>query len=122
MLVENGRSGSGVAAPIARKVLDAYLLPPDHGSDQHHDDDARRARRRRGMRTEIAGPGYSSRAQRTFTLTGRAARRAAPRRAAAARVLAVCAAGLVVLFSAAGENVSIFLGQAARVGARARRA
>ncbi len=26
VLVENGRSGSGVAAPIARKVMDAYLL------------------------------------------------------------------------------------------------
>jgi rod shape determining protein RodA len=31
-------------------------------------------------------------------------------------VLAVCTAGLVVLFSAAGENVGIFLRQAARVG------
>jgi rod shape determining protein RodA len=31
-------------------------------------------------------------------------------------VLAVCAAGLVVLFSAAGEDVSVFLRQAARVG------
>lgn len=28
VLVENGRSGSGVAAPIARKVMDAFLLPP----------------------------------------------------------------------------------------------
>jgi penicillin-binding protein 2 len=27
VLVENGRSGSGVAGPIARKVLDAYLQP-----------------------------------------------------------------------------------------------
>jgi penicillin-binding protein 2 len=27
VLVENGRSGSGTAAPIARKVFDAYLLP-----------------------------------------------------------------------------------------------
>ncbi len=26
VLVENGRSGSGVAAPIARKIMDAYLL------------------------------------------------------------------------------------------------
>jgi penicillin-binding protein 2 len=32
VLVENGRSGSGVAGPIARKVLDAYLLPPDTGN------------------------------------------------------------------------------------------
>jgi penicillin-binding protein 2 len=28
VLVENGRSGSGTAAPIARKVFDAYLAPP----------------------------------------------------------------------------------------------
>jgi penicillin-binding protein 2 len=27
VLVENGRSGSGTAAPIARKVFDAYLAP-----------------------------------------------------------------------------------------------
>jgi penicillin-binding protein 2 len=27
VLVENGRSGSGTAAPVARKVMDAYLLP-----------------------------------------------------------------------------------------------
>ena len=27
VLVENGRSGSGTAAPIARKIFDAYLLP-----------------------------------------------------------------------------------------------
>jgi penicillin-binding protein 2 len=29
VLVENGRSGSGTAAPIARKVFDAYLAPPE---------------------------------------------------------------------------------------------
>jgi penicillin-binding protein 2 len=29
VLVENGRSGSGTAAPIARRVFDAYLLPPE---------------------------------------------------------------------------------------------
>jgi penicillin-binding protein 2 len=29
VVVENGRSGSGTAAPIARKILDAYLLPPE---------------------------------------------------------------------------------------------
>jgi penicillin-binding protein 2 len=28
VVVENGKSGSGTAAPIARKVIDAYLLPP----------------------------------------------------------------------------------------------
>jgi len=34
VVVENGRSGSGTAAPIARKVLDALLLPPEHAADQ----------------------------------------------------------------------------------------
>jgi penicillin-binding protein 2 len=29
VLVENGRSGSGTAAPVARAVFDAYLLPPE---------------------------------------------------------------------------------------------
>jgi penicillin-binding protein 2 len=29
VVVENGRSGSGTAAPIARKIMDAYLLPPE---------------------------------------------------------------------------------------------
>jgi len=29
VVVENGRSGSGTAAPIARKIFDAYLLPPE---------------------------------------------------------------------------------------------
>jgi penicillin-binding protein 2 len=32
VLVENGRSGSGTAAPIARKVFDAFLLPPDQAA------------------------------------------------------------------------------------------
>ena len=32
VLVENGRHGSSAAAPIARKVFDAYLLPPDEAS------------------------------------------------------------------------------------------
>jgi len=30
VLVENGKSGSGTAAPIARKIFDAYLLPAEH--------------------------------------------------------------------------------------------
>jgi penicillin-binding protein 2 len=34
VLVENGRSGSGTAAPIARAVFDAYLLPPDAAEKQ----------------------------------------------------------------------------------------
>ena len=36
VLVENGRSGSGTAAPIARAIMDAYLLrkfPPPPGAD-----------------------------------------------------------------------------------------
>jgi penicillin-binding protein 2 len=32
VLVENGRSGSGTAAPIARRILDAYLLPPEQAT------------------------------------------------------------------------------------------
>lgn len=34
VLVENGRSGSGTAAPIARKVFDAFLLPPEVVAEQ----------------------------------------------------------------------------------------
>jgi penicillin-binding protein 2 len=34
VVVENGRSGSGTAAPIARKVFDAFLLPPEHAAAQ----------------------------------------------------------------------------------------
>ena len=32
VIVENGGSGSGVAAPIARKVLDVYLAEPELGA------------------------------------------------------------------------------------------
>jgi hypothetical protein len=67
------------------------------------------------MRTEIAGPGYSSRAQRTFTLTGRVLEALHLDGPLLLALLGVCVAGLVVLFSAAGENVSIFMGQSARV-------
>ena len=28
-MVENGESGSGVAAPVVRQVMDAWLLGPD---------------------------------------------------------------------------------------------
>ena len=28
-MVENGESGSGVAAPVVKQVLDAWLLGPD---------------------------------------------------------------------------------------------
>jgi len=68
------------------------------------------------MRTEIAGPGHSSRAQRTFTLTGRLLEALHIDGPLLLSVLAVCAVGLIVLYSAAGEDVHIFLGQAARVG------
>jgi rod shape determining protein RodA len=68
------------------------------------------------MRTEIAGPGYSSRAQRTFTVTGRVLEALHVDGPLLAGVLAVSVVGLVVLFSAAGENVNIFLRQAARLG------
>jgi rod shape determining protein RodA len=68
------------------------------------------------MKTDIAGPGYSSRAQRTFTLTGRVLEALHIDGPLLLSVLAVCVAGLVVLFSAAGEDVRVFLGQAARVG------
>jgi rod shape determining protein RodA len=68
------------------------------------------------MRTEIAGPGYSSRAQRTFTFTGRLLEALHLDGPLLLSVGAVCAAGLIVLFSAAGEDLGVFLRQAARVG------
>jgi penicillin-binding protein 2 len=34
VVVENGRSGSGTAAPVARKVFDAFLLPPEQATAQ----------------------------------------------------------------------------------------
>ena len=68
------------------------------------------------MRAEIAGPGYSSRAKRTFTVSGRVLEALHLDGPLLLAVLAVCAAGLVVLFSAAGEDVGVFLRQAARVG------
>jgi rod shape determining protein RodA len=68
------------------------------------------------MRREIAGPGYTSRAQRTLTFTGRLLDALHIDGPLLVSVLAVCAAGLIVLFSAAGENPRIFVGQAARVG------
>jgi rod shape determining protein RodA len=68
------------------------------------------------MRTEIAGPGYSSRAQRTLTLTGRLLAVLHLDGPLLLSLLAVCCAGLVVLYSAAGEDLHIFLGQAARMG------
>ena len=68
------------------------------------------------MRTEIAGPGYSSRTQRTLTLTGRVLDALHIDGPLLLSVIGVCVAGLIVLFSAAGEDVHVFLGQAMRVG------
>ena len=68
------------------------------------------------MRTEIAGPGYSSRTRRTLTLTGRLMEVLHLDGPLLLSVLAVCAAGLVVLYSATGEELNLFLAQAARVG------
>ena len=68
------------------------------------------------MRTEIAGPGYSSRAQRTLTFTGRLLEVLHLDGPLLLAVAAVCVAGLIVLFSAAGEDLGVFLRQAARVG------
>ena len=68
------------------------------------------------MRIDIAGPGYSSRTQRTLTLSGRLLEALHLDGPLVLAVLAVCLAGLVVLFSAAGEDLGVFLRQAARVG------
>jgi rod shape determining protein RodA len=68
------------------------------------------------MRVEIEGPGQSSRAHRTLTVSGRLLGALHLDGPLLLAVLAVCAAGLVVLFSAAGEDVGVFLRQAARVG------
>jgi rod shape determining protein RodA len=68
------------------------------------------------MRTEIAGPGYSSRAQRTLSVSGRILDALHLDGPLLLAVLAVCVAGLVVLYSAAGEEIRVFLAQAARLG------
>jgi rod shape determining protein RodA len=67
------------------------------------------------MRIDIAGPGYSSRAQRTLTVSGRVLEALHLDGPLLLSVLAVCVAGLVVLFSAAGEDVGVALRQAVRV-------
>jgi len=68
------------------------------------------------VKTEIAGPGHSSRARRTFTISGRLLEVLHLDGPLLAAVLAVCVTGLVVLYSAAGEELSVFFAQAARVG------
>ena len=69
------------------------------------------------MRSEIAGPGYSSRAQRTFTLTGRlleALHLDGPLLLARAR--SVRRRDWSCSTVRPGEDLGVFLGQAARVG------
>jgi rod shape determining protein RodA len=68
------------------------------------------------MRDEIAGPGYRSRTQRTLTGSGRVLEALHLDGPLLLALLAVCAAGLIVLFSAAGEDFSVFLRQATRAG------
>jgi len=68
------------------------------------------------MRDEIAGPGYRSRTQRTLTGSGRVLEALHLDGPLLLSLLAVCAAGLIVLFSAAGEDFSVFLRQATRAG------
>jgi rod shape determining protein RodA len=67
------------------------------------------------MRSEIAGSGYYGRTKRTFTLSGRLLEALHLDGPLLIGVLAVCTAGLVVLFSAGGEDVGVFLRQATRV-------
>jgi rod shape determining protein RodA len=68
------------------------------------------------MRDEIAGPGYTSRTQRTLTGSGRLLEALHLDGPLLLALLAVCAAGLIVLFSAAGEDFPVFLRQATRAG------
>ncbi len=68
------------------------------------------------MRDEIAGPGYTSRTQRTLTGSGRVLEALHLDGPLLLALLAVCAAGLIVLFSAAGEDFPVFLRQATRAG------
>jgi rod shape determining protein RodA len=67
------------------------------------------------MRDEIAGPGYSSRTRRTLTFSGRLLEALHLDGPLLLAVLAVCAVGLVVLFSAGGEDLGVFLRQGTRV-------
>ena len=68
------------------------------------------------MRDGIAGPGYRSRTQRTLTGSGRVLEALHLDGPLLLALLAVCAVGLIVLFSAAGEDFSVFLRQATRAG------
>ncbi len=115
-----GRKRTSAAAarprPSRARCSTRYLAPTGRDPAAAGHDGRAAARRSRGMRTEIAGPGYSSRAQRTLTLTGRLLAALHLDGPLLLSLVAVCCAGLVVLYSAAGEDVHIFLGQAARMG------
>lgn len=52
VMIENGESGSGVAAPVAKAILDAWLLP--YGPPVPDEDELQR-RRQRAAQTEIMG-------------------------------------------------------------------
>ena len=118
-VVENGRSGSGTAAPIARKIFDAYLLPPEQAAAAGRTTTVEPAPAAGGTRNEgRKSQGQATRAarKRTLTVSGRLLAALHLDGPLLLAVLAVCAAGLVVLFSAAGEDLGVFLRQAARVG------
>lgn len=65
VLVENGRSGSGTAAPVARKVMDAYLIDPDTAARlaAEKEERAKRAAPRAAAATPAAPSGGTSAAQ-----------------------------------------------------------
>ena len=74
------------------------------------------------MKTEIAGPGYSSRTQRTFTLTGRVLDALHLDGPLLLTLIAVCAVRPRRALQRAGENMGVFFGAGRARRPRARRA
>lgn len=68
------------------------------------------------MMNEIAGPGYASRTQRTLTGGGRLLHWLNVDGLLLMAILAVCVVGLIVIYSAAGDNPGVFYRQLVRVG------
>jgi len=68
------------------------------------------------MMNEIAGPGYASRTQRTLTGGGRLLHWLNVDGLLLLAILAVCLVGLIVIYSAAGDNPGVFYRQLVRVG------
>ncbi len=68
------------------------------------------------MMNEIAGPGYASRTQRTLTGGGRLLHWLNVDGPLLLAILAVCLVGLIVIYSAAGDNPGVFYRQLVRVG------